>query len=120
MGFSDSDDDSDSDSDEERRTRPKFDYDARFRPLQNLDLDKVQNPGPTAELCYILEDFGSENLKSWCLPDFVPSNLFATVKGGETVDFITEFNEFFWRKFFSFVVIPATNYDTERTSRLGT
>ena len=96
--FSDSDDDSDSDSDDDRRTYPKFDYDARFRPLENLDLSKVEDPGPGAELCYTLEDFGPENMKSWCLPDFVSSDVFATVKGGERVYFIMEFNEFFWRK----------------------
>jgi len=94
--FSDSDDDSDSDSDDDRRTYPKFDYDARFRPLQNLDLSQVRDPGPGAEVCYALEDFGPENMKSWCLPDFVSSDVFATVKGEEPVDFITEFNEFFW------------------------
>jgi len=94
--FSDSDDDSDSDSDEDRRTFPKFDYDARFRPLENLDLSAPRNPEPDAELCYILEDFGPDNMKSWCLPDFVSPNVFAVVKGGEPVDFITEFNEFFW------------------------
>ena len=96
--FSDSDDDSDSDSDEDRRTFPKFDYDARFRPLENLDLSAVQDPDPEAEMCYILEDFGPENIKSWCLPDFVSADVFAIVKGGEPVDFITEFNEFFWRE----------------------
>jgi hypothetical protein len=92
----DSDDDSDSDSDDDRRTYPKFDYDARFRPLESLDLSKIQDPGPEAEICYTLEDFGPENMKSWCLPDFVSSDVFATVKGGERVYFITEFNEFFW------------------------
>lgn len=97
--FTDSDDDSDSDSDDDRRTYPKFDYDARFRPLENLDLNKVPDPGPTAELCYALEDFGPENMKSWCLPDFVSSDVFAVVKAGEPIDFITEFNEFFWREF---------------------
>ena len=95
--FSDSDDDSDSDSDEDRRTVPKFDYDARFRPLENLNLSAVRDPDPEAELCYVLEDFGPENIKSWCLPDFVSADVFAIVKGGEPVDFITEFNEFFWR-----------------------
>ena len=99
--FSDSDDDSDSDSDDDRRTYPKFDYDARFRPLENLDLSKVRDPGPAAELCYALEDFGPENMKSWCVPDFVSSDVFAIVKGGEPVDFIAEFNEFFWREFLS-------------------
>lgn len=94
--FSDSDDDSDSDSDDDRRTYPKFDYDARFRPLQNLDLSQVRDPGPGAELCYALEDFAPENMRSWCLPDFVSSDVFAIVKGGEPVDFITELNEFFW------------------------
>lgn len=94
--FSDSDDDSDSDSDDDRRTYPKFDYDARFRPLENLDLSKVRDPGPAAELCYALEDFGPESMKSWCVPDFVSSDVFAIVKGGEPVDFLTEFNEFFW------------------------
>lgn len=96
--FSDSDDDSDSDSDEDRRTFPKFDYDARFRPLENLNLSAVRDPDPEAELCYVLEDFGPENIRSWCLPDFVSADVFAIVKGGEPVDFITEFNEFFWRK----------------------
>lgn len=96
--FSDSDDDSDSDSDDDRRTYPKFDYDARFRPLEDLDLSKIQDPGPDAEICYTLEDFGPENMKSWCLPDFVSSDVFASVKGGERVSFITELNEFFWRK----------------------
>ena len=96
--FSDSDDDSDSDSDEDRRTFPKFDYDARFRPLENLNLSAVRDPDPEAELCYVLEDFGPENIRSWCLPDFVSAEVFAIVKGGEPVDFITEFNEFFWRK----------------------
>lgn len=97
--FSDSDDDSDSDSDDDRRTYPKFDYDARFRPLENLDLSQVRDPGPSAEICYAVEDFGPESMKSWCLPDFVSSDVFATVKGEEPVDFITEFNEFFWRMF---------------------
>jgi hypothetical protein len=97
--FSDSDDDSDSDSDDDRRTYPKFDYDARFRPLENLDLSGVRDPIPGAELCFALEDFGPENMKSWSLPDFVSSDVFAIVKGGEPVDFITEFNEFFWRTF---------------------
>jgi hypothetical protein len=96
--FSDSDEDSDSDSDDDRRTVPKFDYDARFRPLENLNLSAVQDPDPEAELCYVLEDFGPENIKSWCLPDFVSADVFAIVRGGEPVDFITEFNEFFWRK----------------------
>jgi len=96
--FSDSDDDSDSDSDEDRRTFPKFDYDARFRPLENLDLSASPDPDPEAELCYVLDDFGPENIKSWCLPDFVSAEVFAIVKGGEPVDFITEFNEFFWRR----------------------
>ena len=96
--FSDSDDDSDSDSDEDRRTFPKFDYDARFRPLENLDLSAPRAPEPGAELCFILEDFGPDNMKSWCLPDFVSPDVFAVVKGGEEVDFITEFNEFFWRR----------------------
>jgi len=94
--FSDSDEDSDSDSDDDRRTVPKFDYDARFRPLENLNLSAVQDPDPEAELCYVLEDFGPENIKSWCLPDFVSADVFAIVRGGEPVDFITEFNEFFW------------------------
>ena len=98
--FSDSDDDSDSDSDEDRRTFPKFDYDARFRPLENLNLSAVRDPQPEAELCFVLEDFGPENIRSWCLPDFVSADVFAIVKGGEPVDFITEFNEFFWRKWF--------------------
>jgi len=107
--FSDSDDDTDSDSDEDRRTFPKFDYDARFRPLQKLDLSAVWDPDPEAEMCYILEDFGPENMKSWCLPDFVSTDVFAVVKGGEPVDFIREFNEFFWREYL--VVFPnvATN-----------
>jgi hypothetical protein len=96
--FSDSDDDSDSDSDEDRRVFPKFDYDARFRPLEHLNLSTVRDPEPEAELCYVLEDFGPENLKSWCLPDFVSADVFAIVKAGESVGFITEFNEFFWRK----------------------
>jgi len=94
--FSDSDDDSDSDSDDDRRSFPKFDYDARFRPLENLDLSTARDPDPEAELCYILEDFGPENMRSWCLPDFVSADVFAIVKGGEPVDFVTEFNEFFW------------------------
>ena len=96
--FSDSDDDSDSDSDEDRRTFPKFDYDARFRPLETLDLSASPDPDPEAELCYVLDDFGPENIKSWRLPDFVSAEVFAIVKGGEPVDFITEFNEFFWRR----------------------
>ena len=116
--FSDSDDDSDSDSDDDRLPYPKFDYDARFRPLQNLDLSKIREPGPGAELCYTLEDFGPDNMKSWCLPDFVSSDIFATVTAGELVYFITEFNEFFWREFTSDTAPSA--HDTERTSRLGT
>ena len=103
--FSDSDDDSDSDSDEDR-SFPKFDYDARFRPLERLDLSAVKDPDPEAELCFILEDFGPENIKSWCLPDFVSADVFAIVKGGESVDFIKEFNEFFWRKLF-FLFFPS-------------
>lgn len=115
--FSDSDDDSDSDSDEDRRSFPKFDYDARFRPLEHLDLSAVEDPDPEAELCYILEDFGPENIKSWCLPDFVSADVFAIVKGGEPVDFIREFNEFFWRQSsFLFLSIGVAN-DAERTSR---
>lgn len=114
--FSDSDDDSDSDSDEDRRTFPKFDYDARFRPLENLNLSAVRDPQPEAELCYVLEDFGPENIRSWCLPDFVSADVFAIVKGGEPVDFITEFNEFFWRKWFP---QPYATCDAEWTSRQG-
>ena len=101
--LSDSDDDSDSDSDEDRRSFPKFDYDARFRPLENLDLSAVKDPDPEAELCFILEDFGPENIKSWCLPDFVSPDVFAIVKTGEPIDFIKEFNEFFWRKLLFFL-----------------
>ena len=105
--FSDSDDDSDSDSDDDQRTYPKFDYDARFRPLEGLNLSEVMEPDRGAELCYALEDFGPENMKSWCLPDFVSSDVFAVVKGGDAVDFIEEFNEFFWRKFFFFPTEPS-------------
>lgn len=115
--FSDSDDDSDSDSDEDHKTYPKFDYDARFRPLQNLDLSATRDPDPDAEVYYILEDFGPENMKSWCLPDFVSPDVFAVVKCGEPVDFITEFNEFFWRESSSFLFVRTR--DAERTSRWG-
>ena len=125
--FSDSDDDSDSDSDEDQRSFPKFDYDARFRPLENLDLSAAKDPDPEAELCYILEDFGPENIKSWCLPDFVSADVFAIVKGGEPVDFIKEFNEFFWRKLLFFASLQALLLMTlngpvvrvHRTSRAG-
>ena len=86
------------DSGEDRMTSPKFDYDAHFRPLENLELSASPDPDPEAELCYVLDDFGPENIKSWCLPDFVSAEVFAIVKGGEPVDFITEFNEFFWRR----------------------
>ena len=55
--FSDSDDDGDSDSDQDRRAYPTFDYDARFRPLECLDVWAVRDQGPEAELRYILEDF---------------------------------------------------------------
>ena len=96
--FSDSDDDSDSDSDDDRRPHPKFDYDARFRPLENLDLSLVQDPGYKAEICYTLDDFGPGTMRSWSIPDFVSSDIFPTVKGGERVDFISELNEFFWRE----------------------
>lgn len=121
--FSDSDDDSDSDSDDDRRTYPKFDYDARFRPLQGLDVSDVREPDPGAEPCFALEDFGPENMKSWCLPDFVSSDVFALVKGGEAVDFITEFNEFFWlirvKRTGKAGVVPAFNIEgqLEREAR---
>jgi len=117
--FSDSDDDSDSDSDEDRRTVPKFDYDARFRPLENLNLSAVQDLDPEAELCYVLEDFGPENIKSWCLPDFVSAEVFAIVKGGEPVDFITEFNEFFWRECPSSPLSDVVTEDPIQISRQG-
>jgi hypothetical protein len=121
--FSDSDDDSDSDSDDDRRTYPKFDYDARFRPLEGLNLSEVREPNRGAELCYALEDFGPENMKSWCLPDFVSSDVFAVVKGGDAVDFIEEFNEFFWLVWVHRTekagVIPAFNIEgqLEREAR---
>ena len=90
---------SDSDSDDDQRAPPRFDYDARFRPLEGLNLSEVRKPDREAELCYAVEDFGPENMKSWCLPDFVPPDVFAVVGGGDAVDFIEEFNEYFWRKF---------------------
>ena len=122
--FSDSDDDSDSDSDDDRRPYPKFDYDARFRPLEHLDLAQVRDPGPGAELCYALEDFGPDNMKSWCLPDFVKSEVFAIVKGGEPVDFITEFNEFFWRESlsplsFRFMILSEAVIKVHSTGKPG-
>lgn len=117
--ISDSDDDTDSDSDDDRRdSQPKFDYDARFRPLENLDLSIIPNPGPEAETCYTFENFGPESMRNWCLPDFVSSDVFATVKAGERVYFITEFNEFFWRECLPMLIVVVIF--AERTSRLGT
>lgn len=122
--FSDSDDGSDSDSDDDRRPYPKFDYDARFRPFEHLDLSQVRDPGPGAELCYALEDFGPDNMKSWCLPDFVNSEVFTVVKGGEPLDLITEFNEFFCRGFlsllpFRLMILSEAVIKVHRTGKPG-
>lgn len=97
--FSNSHDSGDSDSDNDRQPYTELDYDAQFWPLEHLDLAQVQDPSPGAELCYALEDFGPDNMKS-CVSQISSSPRSLQSSMAANLSISSEFKEFFWWSFF--------------------